>query len=165
MAAGGAGRFVVQEHRARTRHFDLRLEVEGVLKSWAVPKGPSLDPACRRLAVQVEDHDLAHLDYEGIIPDGHAGAGPVVIWDRGTYRAETDPAAALERGRLTLFLEGATLRGGFTLLRPARRGRGNEWLLIKARDAWARPGWEIASALTPERLRRLRPRVPPCATG
>lgn len=148
-------KFVVHEHQARRHHFDFRLEIEGVLKSWAVPKGPSMDPAEKRLAVHVPDHPLSYGDFEGVIPEGQYGAGPVVIWDRGSYVATSDdPEGDLGRGKLSFTLSGRKLRGGFTLLR-LRRGDG-EWLLIKQADEFAQRGWKISSALTPARGKKLR---------
>ncbi|MGA2012636.1 MAG: DNA polymerase ligase N-terminal domain-containing protein [Solirubrobacteraceae bacterium] len=136
-----AGRFVVQEHSATTRHFDLRLEVGGVMRSWAVPRGPSLDPAVKRLAVQVADHDLAHNSVEGAL-----GAGGVIIWDRGTYEQGGRVAwpEALERGHAVFVLHGHKLHGGFALQRT-RAGEKAQWLLIKRRDPDARPGSDIVA--------------------
>jgi bifunctional non-homologous end joining protein LigD len=158
-------RFVVHEHEARRHHWDFRLELGGVLRSWAIPKGPSLDPADKRLAVQVDDHLLVYADYEGIIPPGEYGAGPVVVWDRGTWEAvgEADPEAQLARGELSFRLRGRRLRGEFHLTRMRGRGRERDWLLIKKRDEHAVPQWSIASALTPAKRSRLRVKVPPCA--
>lgn len=148
-------RFVVHEHQARRHHFDFRLEIEGVLKSWAVPKGPSMDPADKRLAVQVPDHPLSYGDFEGVIPEGQYGAGPVVIWDRGSYVAESDdPERDLGGGKLSFTLAGRKLRGGFTLVR-LRRDDG-QWLLIKQADEFAQRGWRISSRLTPARRKKLR---------
>lgn len=136
-----AGVFVVQEHRATTHHFDVRLEVDGVMRSWAVPRGPSLDPTVRRLAVQVEDHTMAHNDFEGPT-DG----GAVIIWDRGQYEqgGRVPWPQALERGHAVFVLHGQKLRGGFALQRT-RGGEKPQWLLIKRRDEHARSGYDIVS--------------------
>jgi len=132
--------FVIQKHGARTLHYDFRLEVDGVLKSWAVPKGPSTDPRTRRLAVAVEDHPLDYADFEGKIPNGEYGAGTVLVWDRGTYRnlrEEADERAsmaeALRDGHVAVWLEGEKLRGGYALIRTGK-GDDNRWLLIKMKD-------------------------------
>jgi bifunctional non-homologous end joining protein LigD len=147
-------RFVVHEHEARRHHFDFRLEIGGVLKSWAVPKGPSMDPSEKRLAVQVPDHPLSYGDFEGVIPEGQYGAGPVVIWDRGTFEASSDhPDGDLERGKLSFTLRGRKLKGAFTLVRFKRREA--EWLLIKQSDRFAERGWGISSALTSARRKKL----------
>src|SRR5271165_293476 len=127
--------FVVQKHRARNLHYDLRLAMGGVLKSWAVPRGPSLDRAVRRLAVRVEDHPLEYASFEGVIPKGNYGAGEMIIWDRGTYRTEGNPLEQLERGKLVFELAGKKLHGEFHLVKT-RSSKGNEWLLIKGRDQW-----------------------------
>jgi DNA ligase D-like protein (predicted 3'-phosphoesterase) len=126
-------RFVIQQHAATTLHYDFRLEVDGVLRSWAVPKGPSTDPREKRLAVEVEDHSLDHADVEGVI-----GAGRVIVWDAGTYRplADVPPGEALDRGHLSFWLEGEKLRGGWTLQRT-HEGDKPQWLLIKRRDEGA----------------------------
>jgi DNA ligase D-like protein (predicted 3'-phosphoesterase) len=131
-----AGVFVVQEHWATAHHFDLRLEVAGVMRSWAVPKGPSMDPAVKRLAIEVEDHSLAYNDFEGEI-DG----GRVEIWDRGTYEqgGRVPWPDALERGHAVFVLHGEKLEGGFALQRT-RGGAKPQWLLIKRKDEFARPG-------------------------
>ena len=136
-----AGVFVVQEHQATAHHYDFRLEVDGVMRSWAVPKGPSLDPAAKRLAVQVEDHGLAHNDFEGT-----PGDGAVIVWDRGTYEQGGRVAwpEALERGHAVFVLHGEKLRGGFALQRT-RPGAKPQWLLIKRRDDEARPGWDVVA--------------------
>ena len=125
----------MQKHRARQLHYDFRLEVDGVLKSWSVPKGPSLDPSVKRLAVAVEDHPVDYASFEGIIPEGEYGGGTVMVWDRGTYQPEdsTDVATALRKGRLAFTLEGRKLKGGWSLVRL----RGRDWLLIKRRDRYA----------------------------
>ncbi len=155
--------FVVQEHHGKRLHWDFRLEAGGVLKSWAVPRGPSLDPSQRRLAIQVPDHALSCAEYEGILPAGSYGAGAVLTWDRGEYDAvdPADPVEGLARGRLVLRLRGRTLRGLFALARLAGPGRENSWLLIKERDEHARPGWKTPARLTPARARRLRAAPPP----
>ncbi|TAH35545.1 MAG: DNA ligase D [Planctomycetota bacterium] len=135
-------RFVVQKHAARRLHYDFRLELDGVLRSWAVPKGPSLDAREKRLAVHVEDHPLEYGSFEGIIPEGEYGAGTVLLWDQGFWKPEGDPREGCRKGRLKFQLQGRKLRGGWTLVRmggkAAQEGRDN-WLLIKERDAAARP--------------------------
>jgi DNA ligase D-like protein (predicted 3'-phosphoesterase) len=137
--------FVIHEHRARTHHFDLRLEVDGVLKSWAVPKGPSTDPRENRLAVAVEDHPLDYADFEGSIPEESYGAGAVIVWDAGTYRSDKQddddaPVAVteqLERGQLEVWLEGRKIRGGWALIHAKVGGNEAHWLLIKKKDEGA----------------------------
>lgn len=127
--------FVVQKHHARQLHYDFRLEVAGVLKSWALPKGPSTDPAVKRLAVPVEDHPLAYADFEGVIQPGQYGAGPVMVWDNGTYDPEDseDVLQSLANGKLVFQLHGKKLRGSWVLIRTRNRA----WLLIKHPDAYA----------------------------
>ncbi len=136
-----AGVFVVQEHQATAHHYDLRLEVDGVMRSWAVPKGPSLDPAAKRLAVQVEDHGMGHNDFEGALGDGG-----VIIWDRGTYEQGGRVAwpEALDRGHAVFVLHGEKLHGGFALQRT-RPAAKPQWLLIKRRDGEARPGSDVVA--------------------
>lgn len=136
-----AGVFVVQEHQATAHHFDLRLEVDGVMRSWAVPRGPSMDPAAKRLAVQVDDHGLAHNEFEG-----PTGSGGVIIWDRGSYEQGGRVAwpEALDRGHAVFVLHGEKLHGGFALQRTGR-GAKPQWLLIKRRDEHARPGSDITA--------------------
>jgi DNA ligase D-like protein (predicted 3'-phosphoesterase) len=136
-----AGAFVVQEHSATTHHFDLRLELAGVMRSWAVPKGPSMDPAVKRLAVEVEDHSFEHNDFEG-----SSDHGSVVIWDRGTYEQGGRVAwpEALERGHAVFVLHGEKLRGGFALQRTRATAKP-QWLLLKRRDEQARPGSDIVA--------------------
>src|SRR5271167_1916302 len=155
-------RFVVQKHRATRLHFDFRLEMDGVLKSWAVPKGPSLDPADKRLAMQVEDHPVSYFDFEGTIPEGNYGAGTVMVWDLGTWAplspvpingeyvpgTDKEAAAMLAKGDLKFRLKGKRLKGDFALVHiTARRSgsKGNEWLLIKKKDADVVPGFDIDS--------------------
>jgi DNA ligase D-like protein (predicted 3'-phosphoesterase) len=132
----GGPRFVIQEHDARRRHYDFRLEVDGTLRSWAVPKGLSTDPREKRLAVEVDDHALEYADFEGTIGPGRYGSGAVIIWDAGTYR-NLDPdheiSEALRAGHAKFWLEGQKLRGGWTLQRTGE-GLGPQWLLIKRRD-------------------------------
>ena len=144
--AGAHPRFVIQKHRATTLHYDFRLEVDGVLKSWAVPKGPSMSPKEKRLAVPTEDHPLDYAGFEGVIPEGSYGAGTVLVWDRGTYQNLTEKkgekvgvAEALRRGHVSFRLEGEKLRGGYALTR-FRTGKGEAWLLVKMDDADADPG-------------------------
>ncbi|MGH2945930.1 MAG: DNA polymerase ligase N-terminal domain-containing protein [Solirubrobacteraceae bacterium] len=129
--------FVIHKHAARSLHYDFRLQVGGVLKSWAVPKGPSTDPREKRLAAEVEDHSLEYADFEGVIGEGY-GAGAVIVWDAGTYRSLTDGSVegALRNGHLSVWLEGEKLRGGWTLQRT-KGGAKPQWLLIKRRDEGA----------------------------
>ncbi len=136
-----AGVFVVQEHQATAHHFDFRLEVDGVMRSWAVPKGPSLDPTVKRFAVQVEDHDLEHNKFEG-----PAGRGGVIIWDRGSYEqgGRVPWPEAIERGHAVFVLHGEKLHGGFALQRT-RAGEKPQWLLVKRRDDHAEPGSDVVA--------------------
>jgi bifunctional non-homologous end joining protein LigD len=148
--------FVVQKHAATRLHYDLRLEIRGALHSWAVPRGPSLDPQVKRLAVEVEDHPLEYADFEGLIPEGNYGAGAVIVWDRGQWAPVDDPVEGLERGKLLFDLHGYKLRGRWTLFRT--KGKPNEWLLMKKPDGHANPEAEpaeesILSGLTVEDLR------------
>jgi DNA ligase D-like protein (predicted 3'-phosphoesterase) len=137
-------RFVIQKHAARSLHYDFRLEADGVLKSWAVPKGPSTNPKDKRLAMPTEDHPLDYHDFEGVIPGGEYGAGAVIVWDRGTYRNLTEDddgdevpvSEALAGGHLTVWLDGEKLRGGYALTRIGK-GKDERWLLVKMDDAEA----------------------------
>ncbi len=162
LAKGGQRRFVVQKHRASRLHYDFRLEMDGVLKSWAVPRGPSLDPADKRLAMQVEDHPVSYFDFEGIIPAGNYGAGTVMVWDVGTWEPQGDVHEMLRKGDLKFRLNGQKLKGDFALVHmKARRpgSKGTEWLLIKHRDAYDQPGYDIDkydySALTKRSLKQI----------
>src|ERR1700704_1063319 len=148
----GSGRkliFVVQKHDASRLHYDFRLEIDGVLASWAVPKGPSLNPAVKRLAIRTEDHPIEYADFEGTIPEGEYGAGTVMVWDRGTYEPETGGSAAkqLAEGELKFVLHGQKLKGGFVLIRRIPRSSGprkrENWLLIKRNDEYADRSWNI----------------------
>ena len=135
---GGDRRFVVQKHRASSLHWDLRLEMDGVLVSWAVPRGPSPNQADKRLAVHVEDHPLEYADFEGVIPEGSYGAGPSIVWDRGIWTAVEDPHEGMRKGKLLFDLKGYKLRGRWTLVKT-KGGEENHWLLIKERDAYEDP--------------------------
>jgi bifunctional non-homologous end joining protein LigD len=143
---GQKHRFVVQKHRASRLHYDFRLEMDGVLKSWAVPKGPSLDPGDKRLAMQVEDHPVSYFHFEGKIPEGNYGAGTVMVWDTGTWQPLGDEHAMLSKGDLKFQLNGEKLKGEFVLakMRSRRPGsKGTEWLLIKKKDGAMKPGFNI----------------------
>jgi bifunctional non-homologous end joining protein LigD len=144
-AAGAAPRFDVQRHDATRLHYDFRLEIGGVLVSWAVPKGPSLEPLSKHLAAKVEDHPLDYGEFEGNIPAGNYGAGSVMLWDRGTWELLGDAPVEeqIARGDLKFSLHGEKLKGEFALILMKNRGKGNEWLLIKKRDAGAMAGWDI----------------------
>ena len=134
--------FVIQKHAASSLHYDFRLEVDGAMRSWAVPKGPSMDPAVKRLAVEVDDHDCAHNAFEG-----RTTSGAVVIWDRGSYEqgGRVPWPEALERGHAVFVLHGSKLRGGFVLQRTRGRGLKAQWLLLKRRDGEARPGSDVVA--------------------
>src|SRR5690242_19745694 len=167
--------FVVQKHSATRLHYDFRLAIDGTLKSWAVPKGPSQSQADKRLAVQTEDHPLEYGNFEGKIPEGNYGAGTVMVWDRGTFVVEGDPGKPqagvldalqqLERGEIKFSLNGEKLRGGFVLVKIKRSEKGNEWLLIKHKDAAEDPKWNIeehdGSALTGRSLAEIAEQAPP----
>ena len=124
--------FVIHEHHAKRLHFDLRLEMEGVLKSWAVPKGPSINPKEKRLAIMLEDHPLDYAKFEGTIPEGMYGAGTVVIWDKGKFEIQS---GSIQTGKLDIIFHGKKLKGAFALTKMS--GRDNEWLLIKKKDSYA----------------------------
>ena len=136
-------RYLIQKHAARHEHYDFRLEYDGVLLSWATPKGPSLDPADKRLAVRVEDHPVAYGDFEGTIPKGQYGGGTVMLWDQGTWEPHGDVDDGLAKGKLSFTLHGKRLEGGWALVRlraRARNDHGDNWLLIKEQDEKAQPG-------------------------
>jgi len=143
-SAAGGNRFVVQRHRARRLHYDLRLEAAGVLLSWAVPKGPTLDPAAKRMAVHVEDHPLGYFDFEGVIPAGEYGGGDVIVWDWGTWHltGADDPITAVEAGDLHFDLFGEKLHGHFALVRRGEQGSREQWMLFHKRDEHAVEGWD-----------------------
>jgi bifunctional non-homologous end joining protein LigD len=155
--AGGVRRvsrsrnFVVQEHDASRLHYDFRLAANGVLASWAVPKGPSMNPADKRLAVRTEDHPLEYAKFEGVIPPGQYGAGSVMVWDLGNYESpeELPPEEQLASGKIHVVLLGEKLRGAFTLIKLERQSKNSSrrdyWLLIKSRDEYADPSWDIES--------------------
>jgi len=144
--------FVVQKHDASRLHYDFRLAVNGVLASWAVPKGPSMNPADKRLAIRTEDHPLQYAKFEGVIPSGQYGAGTVMVWDLGNYQLMENqpPEEQLASGKIHILLLGEKLRGGFSLVQIQRRSmnssRRDHWLLIKSRDEYADPSWDIESA-------------------
>jgi bifunctional non-homologous end joining protein LigD len=143
--------FVVQKHDASRLHYDFRLAINGVLVSWAVPKGPSMNPAEKRLAVRTEDHPLEYAEFEGVIPAGQYGAGTVMVWDLGTYESQDDISSEeqLARGKIDIVIQGEKLRGGFTLIEAGERlayaSKSERWLLIKQRDKYADSSWNIES--------------------
>ena len=159
--------FVVQKHRATRLHYDFRLAIDGTLKSWAVPKGPSQSHADKRLAVQTEDHPLDYAGFEGKIPEGNYGAGTVMVWDRGTFHVEGNLAALkqLEKGEIKFSLNGEKLRGSFVLVKLKQSEKGNEWLMIKHKDAAEDSSWNIdehdGSALTGRTLEEIKEELPP----
>src|SRR3954471_21773354 len=158
-APTGTGRFVIQRHRATRLHYDFRLEIDGVLVSWAVPKGPTLDPGIRRMAVHVEDHPIEYFDFEGVIPARQYGAGDVIVWDWGTWESEAptiDAVTAIADGELKFELHGEKLKGRFTIFRTSGRRRkgddpaarafeddeGEQWLVIAKRGPTSETGWD-----------------------
>ena len=164
--------FVVQKHDASRSHYDFRLEIDGVLASWAVPKGPCLNPADKRLAIRTEDHPIEYADFEGVIPKGQYGAGTVMVWDRATYEPEGDasPEQQLSQGEVKAVLHGRKLHGAFVFLQPGKRGfaagQKERWLLIKRRDQYADPSWRIEdpaldrSVITGRTLKAIEERRP-----
>src|SRR3989441_1181475 len=157
------GLLIVHMHDATRLHWDLRLEMNGVLMSWAVPKGPSANPADKRLAVRVEDHPLEYGDFEGVIPEGNYGAGTVIVWDRGVWVPLEDPHAGLEKGKLLFELRGYKLRGRWTLIKLKKTPK--EWLLIKERDEYVSTepysNESVLSGLTNDELRNAKQRAEP----
>jgi bifunctional non-homologous end joining protein LigD len=159
--------FVVQKHAARRLHYDFRLAIEGALKSWAVPKGPSQNPSDKRLAVQVEDHPLDYANFEGNIPEGSYGAGTVMVWDRGTFQLEgkSDAMSQLKHGEIKFGLNGEKLRGSFVIVKLKNSQKGNEWLMIKHKDAAADVNWNIdhqdGSVLTGRKMEEIKAEAPP----
>lgn len=148
----GKPRYSIQKHRSKRLHYDLRLEVEGVLKSWAIPKGPSVDTREKRLAVPTEDHPLDYIDFEGTIPEGEYGAGSVIVWDIGTYEnttkidgEEVPMTEALGKGHTTVNLSGKKLEGGYALTRTGQ-GKNERWILVKMKDDFAKPDLDILEA-------------------
>src|SRR5262249_31289436 len=158
--------FCVQRHHATRLHYDFRLEIDGALASWAVPKGPTLNPNEKRLAMHVEDHPLDYGNFEGNIPAGNYGAGSVMLWDRGTYEllGDLSKKAQLERGDFKFRLHGQKLKGEFAIVLMKNRGKGNEWLLLKKKDPFADPDWDaeahsrsVATGRTQEEIARDMP--------
>src|SRR4029077_4787499 len=166
-AAHADNTFVVQKHAARRLHYDFRLAINGTLKSWPVPKGPSMNPGDKRLAVQTEDHPLDYAGFEGKIPEGNYGAGTVMVWDRGTYALEGKGNALeqLARGEIKFSLNGEKLRGSFVLVKLKHSEKGNEWLMIKHKDAAEDSSWNIdeheGSAITGRTLEEIKEELPP----
>lgn len=161
---GGERRFVVQRHRARRRHYDFRLEIDGVLVSWAVPKGPTLDPGARRLAVHVEDHPIEYMHFEGVIPEGEYGGGDVIVWDMGTWEPvkPDDPARGVRDGELHLDMHGEKLAGRFVLVRTdgkADSGDKEQWMLLHKKDEHAVDGWDAEDHLRSVLTRRTNAEV------
>jgi bifunctional non-homologous end joining protein LigD len=166
--AGRSHIFVVQKHVASSLHYDFRLEIKGVLVSWAVPKGPSMNPAEKRLAIRTEDHPLEYADFEGVIPDGEYGAGTVMVMDKGTYKPKngTPPDEQLASGKIEISLHGKRLRGSFTLIQTGKRSsdpsQRKRWLLIKHHDEYVDTSWDIEkrkyarSVLTGRVLKEIR---------
>jgi bifunctional non-homologous end joining protein LigD len=170
--------FVVQKHHATRLHYDFRLAVNGVLASWAIPKGPSMSPADKRLAIRTEDHPLEYAKFEGTIPEGQYGAGTVMVWDLGKYEPQDNqaPEEQLARGKIDIVLVGEKLRGGFTLVQIEKRStspiRRDHWLLMKRRDEHAHPSWDVEnprfdySVLTGRSLKEIKDGKPArCKVG
>jgi bifunctional non-homologous end joining protein LigD len=150
---------MVHEHHSKKLHYDFRLEIDGVLKSWAVPKGPSMSLKDKRLAVMVEDHPLEYGTFEGIIPSGFYGAGPVLVWDSGDYELISKD---MVKGKVEFLLKGKKLMGSFILTRL--RGKDKEWLMINKNDEFAQPTFAIKPELTDACHKTLKEKIPPCDT-
>ena len=142
-------RFVIHEHHASRLHFDLRLEIDGVLKSWAVPKGVSMNPTEKRLAVAVPDHSISYIGFEGTLAEGTYGAGEVRIWDNGEFESEGDASEGLRKGKLIFTFYGKKLKGEFTLVRMHNQEKN--WLIIKSRDEFADKNWKLETVLKPKK--------------
>ncbi len=142
-------RFVIHEHHASRLHFDLRLEINGVLKSWAVPKGVSMNPQEKRLAVAVPDHSIGYIDFEGTLAEGSYGAGRVAIWDKGEFETVGNASEQLEKGKLIFTFYGAKLKGEFTILKMWNQEKN--WLIIKSRDEFADFNWTLETVLEPKK--------------
>lgn len=149
--------FIIHEHHAKNLHFDLRLEIDGVLKSFALPKGPSMNPKDKRLAIMVDDHPLSYADFEGIIPKGYYGAGYVVIYDKGTYSLLK---GSIKEGLIELYFNGQIIKG-FFILKKLPQGDSN-WLFFKKKDSFANHNFELKLALTEEKKRNLKEHIPEC---
>lgn len=146
-------RFVIHEHHATRRHFDLRLEIGGTLKSWAVPKGISMNPQEKRLAVAVPDHALGYIDFEGVLAEGTYGAGRVAIWDKGEFETAGDAAESLSKGKLVFEFFGAKLKGQFTLVKFFKDEKN--WLITKSKDEFADGEWKLETVLEPKQKRKI----------
>ncbi|MGH8485745.1 MAG: DNA polymerase ligase N-terminal domain-containing protein, partial [Pseudomonas sp.] len=163
--------YCIQKHDASHLHYDFRLELDGTLKSWAIPKGPSLDPKVRRLAVHVEDHPLDYANFEGNIPEGHYGAGDVIVWDRGIWEPEGDPQASYAKGKLRFRLRGEKLSGIWNLFRTQLAGKKEQWMLVKSDDGQARSEAEYnvleaqPDSVISERTLVTQPAKPTVKTG
>lgn len=150
-------RFVIQEHDSTHHHYDFRLEVDGILRSWVIPKGPSMNPADKRLALHVADHTIEYINFEGIIPEGQYGAGSVAVWDKGTYKL-----LEKKNDKIDFSLNGERIKVNFVLVYMKGRVKKNQWLLIKQKDKYACLFWVLKTSLTPEKKALLKERMPPC---
>jgi bifunctional non-homologous end joining protein LigD len=151
--------FVVHEHHSKRLHYDFRLEMDGVLKSWAIPKGPSMSAQDKRLAIMVDDHPMDYGTFEAIIPDGHYGAGPVLIWDSGEYELLN---GSTKKGHIEFLLKGKKLKGSFVLIKL--KGKETKWLFFKKKDRYALKSFTLSPELTKDKLKTLKEKIPPCET-